>query len=93
MFNPAQVYAAFQTAISGSDALATLQAGLIGSRSVIETPFGPQRLLYADYTASGRALTQIEDFIRDEVLPYYANTHTEASYCGMVSTQIVRAHV
>lgn len=39
-------------------------------------------LIYADYVASGRALVQIEEFIHDSVLPYYANSHTEASYCG-----------
>lgn len=40
----------------------------------------------ADYTASGRAVSFIEDFIQEVVLPLYANTHTEASYTGLQTT-------
>jgi selenocysteine lyase/cysteine desulfurase len=43
-------------------------------------------LVYADYTASGRGLTFIEDYIRQQVLPYYANTHTETSFTGAQTT-------
>ncbi len=45
-------------------------------------------MTYADYTASGRALTFLEDFIRDEVLPRYANTHTESSGTGLQTTRL-----
>src|SRR5205814_9472293 len=47
-----------------------------------------RRFTYAHYTASGRALTFIEDFIRHEVLPRYANTHTEASGTGLQTTRL-----
>lgn len=59
-----------------------IRRAIIGEGRVLETPFGPRRVTYADYTASGRNLSFIEDFIRDEVMPLYANTHTEASGTG-----------
>src|SRR5213076_386711 len=51
-------------------------------------PFGPRRVTYADYTASGRALDFIERFVADEVLPRYANTHTESSGTGLQTTRL-----
>src|SRR5436305_1378256 len=51
-------------------------------------PYGPRRVTYADYTASRRALDFIERFVADEVLPRYANTHTESSGTGLQTTRL-----
>ncbi len=81
----------FRDQLAGPDAVARLRAGLIGEGIEITTPFGKQRLVYADYTASGRALRQVEDFVATQVLPYYANSHTEASFCGAHTTGLREA--
>jgi selenocysteine lyase/cysteine desulfurase len=52
------------------------------ANGVIEGPYGETRYVYADWTASGQSLRCIEDQINKIVLPYYANTHTEASFSG-----------
>ena len=59
--------------------LASIRDNIIGERVSLETPFGKRPLIYADYTASGRSLKNIERFIQQQVLPLYANTHTETS--------------
>ncbi len=63
-----------------------IRHSVIGEHALFQTPFGSRPLVYADYTASGRALSFIEDFICAQVLPCYANTHTESSYSGAQTT-------
>jgi selenocysteine lyase/cysteine desulfurase len=65
----------------------TVRESVIGKDTAVHTPFGLRRVTYADYTASGRSLTMIEDFIREQVLPLYANTHTETSGTGLQTTR------
>jgi selenocysteine lyase/cysteine desulfurase len=65
----------------------TVRESVIGKDTAVQTPFGLRRVTYADYTASGRSLTMIEDFIREQVLPLYANTHTETSGTGLQTTR------
>lgn len=54
--------------------------GTIGKNLISKSPFGHETLIiYADYTATGRGFKPIEDYMTNEILPYYANIHS----CGV----------
>jgi selenocysteine lyase/cysteine desulfurase len=68
--------------------LRRIRDAVIGDDQVMWGPYGARRVTYADYTASGRALEFLERFVIDEVLPRYANTHTESSGTGLQTTRL-----
>ncbi|XP_022950310.1 uncharacterized protein LOC111453430 [Cucurbita moschata] len=68
--------------------LVWLRCQIIGRDAEFNSPFGERRVCYADHTASGRSLRYIEDFILQNVLPFYGNTHTSDSYVGQHTTKM-----
>jgi len=59
--------------------LKEVRNAIIGQNFVFQTPYGKRLLTYADYTASGRSLKFIEQFLI-KIQREYANIHTEDSY-------------
>ena len=73
---------------------------VIGISQVFDTPYGSQKLIYADWTASGRMYNGIEKRMLDEVFPLVGNTHTETNVTGTSMTlayhkamKIIKQHV
>jgi selenocysteine lyase/cysteine desulfurase len=67
---------------------AFLRRQIVGIDSTIETPFGERLMVYCDYTASGRCLTFIEDYLQG-LQRHYANTHTEDDVTGRSMTRLL----
>ncbi len=65
-----------------------LRNDIIGRNMIFKTPFGDRPLVYADYTASGRGLYTIENYIQ-RILQFYANTHTEDDFTGKTMTGLL----
>ena len=73
---------------------------IIGIDQNFMSPYGEKKLVYADWTASGRLYRPIEEKITNEFGPYVANTHTETTFSGTAMTmayhksrQIIKKHV
>jgi len=66
-----------------------LRQQIVGVDGLIETPFGERLMLYADYTASGRSLHFVEDYLLS-LQRLYANSHTEDDTSGRVTTELLR---
>ena len=73
---------------------------IVGIDQEFETPYGVKKIIYTDWTASGRLYRPIEEKLLNEFGPYVANTHTETSTCGAAMTMayhearnIIKRHV
>jgi len=62
-----------------------VRENIIGRGTTVKTPFGTRLITYADYTASGRGVYFIENYL-SEILKLYGNTHTEDDATGTVTT-------
>jgi len=72
----------------------------IGYNYEFHSPFGMQRLLYADWIASGRLYAPIEKRMTEFIGPFVANTHTESNATGTLMTdayhfsrEVIKKHV
>ncbi|MCF7885870.1 MAG: aminotransferase class V-fold PLP-dependent enzyme [Candidatus Marinimicrobia bacterium] len=63
-----------------------LRKSIIGRNKIISTPYGKRPLLYADFTASGRAVDFIEEYLC-YLMQFYANTHTKDDFTGKTMTE------
>ena len=76
------------------------RANIIGINQQFETPFGSKKIIYTDWTASGRLYRPIEDKLANDFGPFVANTHTETSVTGKTMTmayhkakKIIKHHI
>ncbi|MEI6823487.1 MAG: aminotransferase class V-fold PLP-dependent enzyme [Bacteroidota bacterium] len=72
----------------------------IGNELEFESPYGIQKMIYADWVASGRLYAPIEKKMTEELGPYVGNTHTETSETGTMMTkayhlahELIKQHV
>ena len=73
---------------------------IIGINQEFESPFGTKKIIYTDWTASGRLYRPIEEKLMNEFGPFVANTHTETTISGTAMTMayhearhIIKNHV
>lgn len=78
----------------------TFRKNIVGVGQEFESPYGKKKIVYADWTASGRLYRPIEEKLLKEVGPFVANTHTETSITGSAMTMayhdarsIIKRHV
>ena len=73
---------------------------IIGIDEYFDSPYGRKKIIYADWTASGRLYKPIEEKLLNEIGPFVANTHTETSITGCAMTyayhnarNIIKKHI
>lgn len=89
-----------KTAISLESYFKQFRDNIIGVDQEFDSPYGRKKIIYTDWTASGRLYRPIEEKLMNEFGPFVANTHTETTVSGTVMTksyhqarQIIKQHV
>jgi selenocysteine lyase/cysteine desulfurase len=59
---------------------------IVGVDQTFESPYGEKKIIYTDWTASGRLYRPNEEKMLNEFGPFVANTHTETSITGSAMT-------
>jgi selenocysteine lyase/cysteine desulfurase len=63
-----------------------LRDSIIGTYEIFTGPYGERPLVYCDWTASGKCVSKVENYIAENVIPLYGNTHTTTSITGHQTT-------
>ncbi|KAI9914156.1 hypothetical protein PsorP6_006312 [Peronosclerospora sorghi] len=75
-----------QVPVSAQQTVDLIACNIMGRHTLFESPFGMRALCYADFTASSKPLHCIENYLNQEVMPLYGNTHTTTSITGLQTT-------
>lgn len=65
----------------------SFRENIVGINQKFPSPEGEQKIIYADWIASGRLYGPIEKTMTDTIAPFCANTHTETSMTGTLMTK------
>jgi len=60
---------------------------IIGIDSTFNSCYGEQKIVYADWIASGRLYKPIENILTERFSPFVGNTHSESSITGTLMTK------
>ncbi|WP_343617595.1 aminotransferase class V-fold PLP-dependent enzyme [Flavobacterium sp.] len=60
---------------------------IVGINQDFNSPFGKKKIIYTDWTASGRLYRPIEEKLLNQFGPFVANTHTETTVSGTAMTK------
>lgn len=78
----------------------SIRQNIVGIDSTFLSPFGEKKIIYLDWTASGRLYKPIEDLLTNKFGSFVGNTHTESSFTGKTMTDsyhealsIIKNHV
>lgn len=64
-----------------------IEENVVGGDAGFYGPYGERKVIYCDYTASGKPLRFIENYIQNYVHPFYSNTHTTTNTSSRQTTK------